>query len=43
MKILIPLYDGVFAKFRKATISFFMFVHLFVRMEQNGSNWKYFH
>jgi hypothetical protein len=43
MIILFPLYDGVFAKFRKATISFVMFVHLSVRMEQNGSNCKYFH
>jgi hypothetical protein len=37
MKILIPLYDGIFlgafAKFRKVTISFFMSVH----MEQHGT------
>jgi hypothetical protein len=34
---------GVFAKLRKATISFVMFVRLSFRMEQLGYRWTDFH
>jgi len=34
---------GVFAKLRKATISFVMPVHSSVHTEQLGSNWTDFH
>ena len=34
---------GAFAKLREATVSFFMFVCLSVRMEQLGSLWTNFH
>ena len=33
---------GAFAKLRKATVSFFMFACLSVRMEQLGSHWTDF-
>jgi hypothetical protein len=33
---------GAFAKFRKATVSFAVFVRLSVRMEQLGSHWTDF-
>jgi hypothetical protein len=44
----ILIFLGVFAKLRKATISFVMYVCLSpvclsVRMEELGSHWKYFH
>ena len=45
-KVQIPTLLGFFAKLRKATISFIMFVHLSVcppiRMEQFGSHWMDF-
>jgi len=34
---------GMFAKLRKATVSYVMSVRLSVRMEQLGSNWTGFH
>jgi len=34
---------GAFAKLRKVTISFIMFVRLSVRMEQLGYRWTDFH
>ena len=33
---------GAFAKFRKATITFFVSIRLSVRMEQHGSQWTDF-
>jgi len=33
---------GAFAKLRKATISFVMYVRLSVRMEQLGFHWTYY-
>jgi hypothetical protein len=34
---------GPFANFRKATLSFVISVRLFVRIEQLGYHWTYFH
>jgi hypothetical protein len=34
---------GAFAKLRKATITFVMYVSLSVYVEQLGSPWTYFH
>jgi hypothetical protein len=34
---------GAFAELRNVTISFVMFVHLSVRMEQLGFHWTYFY
>jgi hypothetical protein len=39
---MIDSFSGAFAKLRKATISFFMFVRPPVPMEQLGSHWKDF-